>query len=55
MYLDEREKRIRMDSIKCIGGNGYINDYKVGSLLRDEKIYEIGGGKSEVRRIVIGR
>lgn len=37
------------------GGNGYINDYPTGRLLRDAKLYEIGGGTSEIRRMVIGR
>ena len=39
----------------CAGGNGYINDYPTGRFLRDAKLYEIGAGTSEVRRIVIGR
>jgi isovaleryl-CoA dehydrogenase len=39
----------------CAGGNGYINDYASGRLLRDAKLYEIGAGTSEVRRLLIGR
>lgn len=43
-------------SIFCVsGGNGYINDYPTGRLLRDAKLYEIGAGTSEIRRLVIGR
>jgi len=42
-------------SFFCIGGNGYINEYPTGRLLRDAKLYEIGAGTSEVRRLVIGR
>ena len=41
--------------IRFLGGNGYINDYPTGRLLRDAKLYEIGAGTSEVRRLVIGR
>ena len=44
-----------LDAIQCLGGNGYINDYPTGRLLRDAKLYEIGAGTSEVRRLVIGR
>jgi len=44
-----------INSIPFAGGNGYINDYPCGRLLRDAKLYEIGAGTSEVRRLVIGR
>jgi len=44
-----------LDAIQCLGGNGYINDYPTGRLLRDAKLYEIGAGTSEIRRLVIGR
>ena len=45
-----------LTNIHCIlGGNGYINDYPTGRLLRDAKLYEIGAGTSEIRRLVIGR
>jgi len=44
-----------LDAVQCLGGNGYINDYPTGRLLRDAKLYEIGAGTSEVRRLVIGR
>lgn len=39
----------------CTGGNGYINDYPTGRYLRDAKLYEIGAGTSEIRRLIIGR
>ncbi|KDR20512.1 isovaleryl-CoA dehydrogenase, mitochondrial [Zootermopsis nevadensis] len=55
LYLAEKATQLSLDSIQCLGGNGYINDYPTGRLLRDAKIYEIGGGTNEVRRIVIGR
>lgn len=41
--------------LSCTGGNGYINDYPTGRFLRDAKLYEIGAGTSEVRRLIIGR
>lgn len=44
-----------LDAIQILGGNGYINDYPTGRLLRDAKLYEIGAGTSEIRRLVIGR
>ena len=44
-----------LDAIQCLGGNGYINDYPTGRLLRDAKLYEIGAGTSEIRRMLIGR
>ena len=44
-----------LDAIQCLGGNGYINDYDAGRLLRDAKLYEIGAGTSEIRRVLIGR
>ena len=44
-----------LEAIQCLGGNGYINDYPTGRLLRDAKLYEIGAGTSEVRRMLIGR
>ena len=43
------------EAIQCLGGNGYINDYPTGRLLRDAKLYEIGVGTSEIRRMLIGR
>lgn len=44
-----------LDAIQCLGGNGYVNDYDAGRLLRDAKLYEIGAGTSEIRRMLIGR
>lgn len=51
---DER-KAITCALVLVVGGNGYINDYPMGRFLRDAKLYEIGAGTSEVRRLVIGR
>ena len=48
-------KRMALDAIQLLGGNGYINDYPTGRLLRDAKLYEIGAGTSEIRRMLIGR
>ncbi|KAB5540693.1 hypothetical protein DKX38_013667 [Salix brachista] len=42
-------------AIQCLGGNGYVNEYATGRLLRDAKLYEIGAGTSEIRRMIIGR
>ena len=50
-----RRRRIALDAIQILGGNGYINDYPTGRLLRDAKLYEIGAGTSEIRRMLIGR
>jgi alkylation response protein AidB-like acyl-CoA dehydrogenase len=44
-----------LETIQCLGGNGYINDFPAGRLLRDAKLYEIGAGTSEIRRMLIGR
>lgn len=55
LYLSEKATQVALDSIQVLGGNGYINDYPTGRLLRDAKLYEIGAGTSEVRRLVIGR
>ena len=44
-----------LEAIQTLGGNGYINDYPTGRLLRDAKLYEIGAGTSEIRRMLIGR
>jgi isovaleryl-CoA dehydrogenase len=44
-----------LQAIQCLGGNGYVNEYATGRLLRDAKLYEIGAGTSEIRRIIIGR
>jgi isovaleryl-CoA dehydrogenase len=51
----EKATLIALDAIQLLGGNGYINDYATGRLLRDAKLYEIGAGTSEIRRMLIGR
>ena len=53
--MAENATQTCLDAIQVLGGNGYINDYSTGRLLRDAKLYEIGAGTSEVRRLVIGR
>ncbi|XP_069996483.1 isovaleryl-CoA dehydrogenase, mitochondrial [Penaeus vannamei] len=55
LYCAEKATQVCLQAIQCLGGNGYINDYATGRLLRDAKLYEIGAGTSEVRRLVIGR
>jgi isovaleryl-CoA dehydrogenase len=55
LYTAENATQMALDAIQCLGGNGYINDYPTGRLLRDAKLYEIGAGTSEIRRMLIGR
>jgi isovaleryl-CoA dehydrogenase len=55
LYAGERATWMALETIQCLGGNGYINDYPAGRLLRDAKLYEIGAGTSEIRRMLIGR
>ena len=55
LYAAERATAVALDAIQVLGGNGYTNDYPVGRLLRDAKLYEIGAGTSEIRRMLIGR
>ena len=55
LYCAERATALALDAIQILGGNGYINDYPTGRLLRDAKLYEIGAGTSEIRRMLIGR
>ncbi|KAJ2781849.1 hypothetical protein GGI18_003678 [Coemansia linderi] len=55
LYSAERATEVALDAIQCLGGNGYINDYPTGRILRDAKLYEIGAGTSEIRRMLIGR
>ena len=55
LYAAERATRLALEAIQCLGGNGYINDFPTGRLLRDAKLYEIGAGTSEIRRMLIGR
>ncbi|MGH7095928.1 MAG: isovaleryl-CoA dehydrogenase, partial [Stellaceae bacterium] len=55
LYAAESATKIALDAVQILGGNGYINDYPTGRLLRDAKLYEIGAGTSEIRRMLIGR
>jgi isovaleryl-CoA dehydrogenase len=55
LFAAERSTQVALDAIQLLGGNGYINDYPTGRLLRDAKLYEIGAGTSEIRRWLIGR
>jgi isovaleryl-CoA dehydrogenase len=55
LYASEKATMVCLDAIQCLGGNGYINEYPTGRLLRDAKLYEIGAGTSEIRRMLIGR
>jgi isovaleryl-CoA dehydrogenase len=55
LYAAEKATQVALDAIQLLGGNGYVNDYPTGRLLRDAKLYEIGAGTSEIRRMLIGR
>ncbi len=55
LYAAEKATKLALDAVQLLGGNGYINDYPTGRLLRDAKLYEIGAGTSEIRRMLIGR
>ena len=55
LYAAERATQIALDAVQILGGNGYINEYPAGRLVRDAKLYEIGAGTSEIRRMLIGR
>ncbi len=55
LFASEAATRMALEAIQILGGNGYINDYPAGRLLRDAKLYEIGAGTSEIRRMLIGR
>jgi isovaleryl-CoA dehydrogenase len=55
LYAAEKATWMALEAIQCLGGNGYINDFPTGRLLRDAKLYEIGAGTSEIRRMLIGR
>lgn len=55
LFAAEAATRVALDAMQLLGGNGYINDYATGRLLRDAKLYEIGAGTSEIRRMLIGR
>ncbi|MEM1138717.1 MAG: isovaleryl-CoA dehydrogenase [Pseudomonadota bacterium] len=55
LFASERATQMALEAIQILGGNGYINEYPVGRILRDAKLYEIGGGTQEIRRMLIGR
>jgi isovaleryl-CoA dehydrogenase len=55
LYASENAVRVALEAIQSLGGNGYINDYPTGRLLRDAKLYDIGAGTNEIRRMLIGR
>ena len=55
MFTAEKATQMALQAIQALGGNGYTNEYSTGRLLRDDKLYEIGAGTSEVRRMLIGR
>ncbi len=55
LYASEKATQMALQTIQCLGGNGYINEFPAGRLLRDAKLYEIGAGTSEIRRMIIGR
>lgn len=55
LFAAERATQVALEAIQALGGNGYINDYPAGRLLRDAKLYEIGAGTQEIRRMLIGR
>ena len=55
LFASEKATQMALDAIQCLGGNGYINEFPAGRLLRDAKLYEIGAGTSEIRRMLIGR
>lgn len=55
LYAAEKATSVALDAIQLLGGNGYTNDYDVGRIMRDCKLYEIGAGTSEVRKLIIGR
>ncbi|KZT39229.1 acyl-CoA dehydrogenase NM domain-like protein [Sistotremastrum suecicum HHB10207 ss-3] len=55
LYTTDRAIEVAMEAMQCLGGNGYINDYPVGRLLRDARLYAVGAGTQEIRRMLIGR
>jgi isovaleryl-CoA dehydrogenase len=55
LFCSEQATQAALQAIQCLGGNGYINEYATGRLLRDAKLYEIGAGTSEIRRLIIGK
>jgi len=55
LFSSDKATQLALEAIQILGGNGYINDYPTGRLLRDAKLYEIGAGTQEIRRMLIGR
>jgi isovaleryl-CoA dehydrogenase len=55
LFTAEQATRMALEAIQCLGANGYLNDFAAGRLLRDAKLYEIGAGTSEIRRMLVGR
>ena len=55
LYAAESGTQLALEAIQSLGGNGYINEYDTGRILRDAKLYEIGAGTSEIRRLIIAR
>ena len=55
LFAAEKATKVALEALQCLGGNGYINDYSAGRLVRDAKLYEIGAGTQEIRRMLIGR
>ena len=55
LYASESAVQVALEAIQCLGGNGYINEFPAGRLLRDAKLYDIGAGTNEIRRMLIGR
>ena len=55
LFAADNATRVALEAIQALGGNGYINDFPAGRLLRDAKLYEIGAGTQEIRRMLIGR
>ncbi|GBE81717.1 acyl-CoA dehydrogenase NM domain-like protein [Sparassis crispa] len=55
LYSSDRAVEVTMDAMQCLGGNGYINDYPTGRFLRDARLYTVGAGTQEIRRMLIGR
>ena len=55
LYVSEQATRMALEAIQCLGANGYLNDFIAGRLLRDAKLYEIGAGTNEIRRMLVGR
>jgi isovaleryl-CoA dehydrogenase len=55
LYASTQATQVALEAIQALGGNGYVNDYPTGRFLRDAKLYEIGAGTQEIRRMLIGR